>query len=72
MAMFLSSLKPKRRLETADVRKYIETMEKFRTYAHARWNDPTRFVGAVAGAVVDDEAKDLAHANGYVCYRPIR
>ena len=51
-------------LETADVRKHMETMEKFRLYANARWNDPTRFIGAVAGAVVDDEAKDLAHANG--------
>jgi len=39
-------------------------MEKYRIYANARWNDPTRFIGAVAGAVVTDEAKDFAHENG--------
>ena len=51
-------------LETADVRKHLEKMAKYRVYADARWNDPTRFVGAVAGAVVTDEAKDFAHENG--------
>ena len=51
-------------LETADVRKHLEKIEKYRIYADARWNDPTRFIGAVAGAVVTDEAKDFAHANG--------
>ena len=51
-------------LETADVRKHLEKMEKYRIYANARWNDPTRFIGAVAGAVVTDEAKDFAHENG--------
>ena len=51
-------------LETADVRKHLEKIEKYRIYADARWNDPTRFIGAVAGAVVTDEAKDFAHENG--------
>ena len=54
----------KTKLETADVRKHLEKMEKYRIYANARWNDPTRFIGAVAGAVVTDEAKDFAHENG--------
>jgi len=51
-------------LETADVRKHLEKMEKYRIYANARWDDPTRFIGAVAGAVVTDEARDFAHENG--------
>ena len=51
-------------LETSDVRKHLEKIEKYRIYADARWNDPTRFIGAVAGAVVTDEAKDFAHENG--------
>ena len=51
-------------LETADVRKHLDKMEKYRIYANARWNDPTHFIGAVAGAVVTDESKDFAHENG--------
>jgi len=42
----------------------LEKIEKYRIYADARWNDPTRFIGVVAGAVVTDEAKDFAHGNG--------
>ena len=51
-------------LETADVRKHLEKMEKFRIYANARWKDVPRFIGAVAGAVVDNEAMNFAHENG--------
>jgi len=51
-------------LETADVRKHLEQIAKFRIYADARWKDPPRFIGAVAGAVVDDDAKDFAHESG--------
>jgi len=51
-------------LETADVRKHLEKMEKYRVYADARGNEPTRFIGAVAGAVVDDETKNFALENG--------
>ena len=50
-------------LETADVRKHMERLEKYRRYADAR-GDTTRFVGAVAGAVIEGDAVDFAHANG--------
>jgi hypothetical protein len=52
-------------LETADVRKHIERMEKYRRYADARKRDDAkRFIGAVAGAVVSDEVVKFAHENG--------
>ena len=57
----------KTKLETADVRKHLEQMEKYRRHVDAAkilWPPTTRFLGAVAGAVVDDEAMDFAHENG--------
>jgi hypothetical protein len=52
-------------LDVADVREYIEKLKKYRIYADARWGGgDTRYVGAVAGAVVKDEAINFAHANG--------
>jgi len=51
-------------LETADVRNHIERMEKYRRFANAANNDKRRFIGAVAGAVVTDEATEFAHQNG--------
>ena len=50
-------------LETADVRQHIERLEKYRRYADAK-GDKRRFIGAVAGAVVEGEAADVAHSNG--------
>ena len=50
-------------LETADVRDHIKRLEKFRRYADVK-EDRRRFIGAVAGAVVDDEAAAFAHENG--------
>ena len=50
-------------LETADVRKHIKRLEEYRRCADAR-GDKRRFVGAVAGAVVEGEARDFAHENG--------
>ena len=50
-------------LETADVRKHIERMEKFRRYADVK-GDKRRFIGAVAGAVVEEEAAIFAQENG--------
>jgi len=55
----------KTKLETADVRKHLEQMEKYRNHVDAAkilWPPTTRFLGAVAG--VDDEAMDFAHENG--------
>jgi len=50
-------------LETADARKHIKQLEQYRRCADAR-GDKRRFVGAVAGAVVEGEAMDFAHENG--------
>ena len=50
-------------LETADVRTHIERLEKFRRIADIK-GDKRRFVGAVAGAVIDGDAMDVAHENG--------
>jgi len=54
-------------LETADVRKHLEQIEKYRRHADAAkilWPPTTRFIGAVAGAIVEDEAMKFAHENG--------
>jgi hypothetical protein len=52
-------------LETADVRKHMERLEKYRRYVDARNETrPQRFVGAVSGAVVVGDAMQFAHENG--------
>ena len=54
-------------LETADVRKHLEQIEKYRRHVDAAkilWPPTTRFIGAVAGAIVEDEAMKFAHENG--------
>ena len=52
-------------LETADVRSHIERLAKYRRYADARgFGDQQRFIGAVAGTVVKDEAAEFAQNNG--------
>jgi len=51
-------------LETADVSRHIERMGKFRRWADAKGIAKKRYIGAVAGAVVRDEAKEFAHENG--------
>ncbi|MDR0327041.1 MAG: PD-(D/E)XK nuclease family protein [Planctomycetaceae bacterium] len=50
-------------LRTADVREHMERLEKYRRCADAR-GDKRRFIGAVAGAVVEGEAEEFAHQNG--------
>jgi hypothetical protein len=55
----------KTNLETADVRNHIERLEKYRRYADVKdGKNKSRFIGAVAGAVVTKETKEFAHANG--------
>ena len=60
-------------LETSDVRKHIEKIEKYRRhivsvgFMQPPFTHPlpsTRFIGAVAGAVVEEEAMKFAHENG--------
>jgi len=51
-------------LETKDVRKHIDRLEKFRLYVDAKGVDKRHFIGAVAGAVIEGEAEEFAHENG--------
>jgi len=52
-------------LETADVRKHIERIEKYRRHVDAKGRgDHQRFIGAVAGAVIEGDAEKVAHENG--------
>jgi methanogenic corrinoid protein MtbC1 len=50
-------------LTMADVRRHIDRLEKYRRCADAR-GDKRRFIGAVAGAVVKNDAMRFAHASG--------
>jgi hypothetical protein len=50
-------------LGTADVRKHIERLKKYRRYADEK-RDKRRFIGAVAGAVVKGEAREFALKHG--------
>ena len=63
----------KTRLKTASVRKHTKKIEEYRDHiVSAGFMQPpfthllpsTRFIGAVAGAVVEDEAIKFAHKNG--------
>jgi hypothetical protein len=55
----------KTRLQVPRVLKHIEKLEKYRRYLDSKIRGGNmRFIGAVAGAVVEDDAKDLAHENG--------
>ena len=47
-------------LKTKNVSKFMRDLEKFRRNADIK-GDKRRFIGAVAGAVVEKEAMDLAH-----------
>jgi hypothetical protein len=69
--MILISVKTS--LEIADVRKHIEKIEEYRRHiVSVGFVQPpfthllpsTRFIGAVAGAVVEEEAIKFAHENG--------
>ncbi|MCL2743320.1 MAG: hypothetical protein FWE67_05670 [Planctomycetaceae bacterium] len=52
-------------LETADVRSHIERIEKYRRYADVRGIGARQhYVGAVAGAVVKDDAAKFAMESG--------
>ena len=52
-------------LETYDVRKHIERLEKFRRCLDARGNTAKmRVIGAVAGGVIKGDADEVAQENG--------
>ena len=50
-------------LQTKDVHKLMRTLERFRRCADYK-GDKRRFIGAIAGAVVEEGAMELAHENG--------
>ena len=50
-------------LETKDIRAHIERLEKFRRASDMK-GDKRRFIGAIAGAVIDGDAEEVAHENG--------
>jgi len=50
-------------LQTKDVHKLMRTLERFRRSADYK-KDKRRFIGAIAGAVVEDDAMRFAHENG--------
>lgn len=58
-------IEAKTSLQTADVKEHIERLEKYRRHLE-KHGDKTgrRFIGAVAGAVVDPEVVKFAHKNG--------
>jgi hypothetical protein len=59
----------KTELETKDVKKHVERLEKMRTYADFR-GDTRRFLGAVAGIVIQPEAKEYAMEQGFYVFEP--
>ena len=50
-------------LKAKNVGKLMEKLERFRSDADTK-GDKRRFIGAVAGAVVEGDAKEIAHENG--------
>jgi len=62
---FAILIEVKTTLETSDVRKHIERIEKYRRHVDAKGRgDNRRFIGAVAGAVIEGDAADFAIENG--------
>ena len=56
----------KTKLTTGDVRQHIEQLEKYRRHVDAKGNgDKLRFIGAVAGAVADQNVIDFAQKKGF-------
>jgi RecB family endonuclease NucS len=52
-------------LEITDVKEHIEKMKKYRKYIDDKGDEkPKRYVGAVAGAVVRENAMEFAHKKG--------
>jgi predicted nuclease of restriction endonuclease-like RecB superfamily len=59
----------KTKLTVERVNKHIERLEKMRAYANLR-GDKRAFLGAVAGVVVTDEAKNYALDHGFYLIEP--
>ena len=52
-----------------DINDHIERLEKMRKYANLR-GDTRRFIGAVAGVIVDDEEREYALERGFFLIEP--
>jgi predicted nuclease of restriction endonuclease-like RecB superfamily len=59
----------KTKLTVERVNKHIERLEKMRAYANLR-GDKRTFLGAVAGVVVTDEARNYALVRGFYLIEP--
>jgi predicted AAA+ superfamily ATPase len=59
----------KSELETKDVKKHIERLEKMRQHADYR-GDTRKFLGAVAGIEITPDAKDYALEQGLYVFEP--
>jgi hypothetical protein len=56
-------------LSISDINKHITRLEKMRKYADLR-GDKRRFLGAVAGIVVEDDEKEYALSQGFFLIEP--
>ncbi len=65
-------LEVKVNLQTDDVRDHVKRMEKYRSYRDSRGvKDEYRYIGAVAGAVVEPNVAEFAQKQGmYVIVQP--
>jgi molybdopterin converting factor small subunit len=54
---------------TADVKDHVKRMGKLRTWANSR-NDSRKYLGAIAGMVVNKNVKDYALKNGFFVLEP--
>jgi len=60
-------------LKMNDVRDHIERMEKYRRFVDVDGNNGKRFIGAVAGTVIEENVIKFAHGNGlYVIVQSAR
>jgi len=56
-------------LTISDINKHIERLEKMRKHADLR-GDKRRFLGAVAGIVVEDAEREYALSQGFYLIEP--
>ena len=59
----------KNKLETSDIAEHLERMEKIRAYADLR-DDRRKYMGAVAGIVMDERTKKFALSKGFYVIEP--
>ena len=59
----------KSKLSTVDITEHIERIKKFRDHADKR-NDKRKYMGAVAGMVMNENEKQFAFKNGFYVVEP--